>query len=131
MSENETKYAGGSGHGADVDFCKRVDSVLGGSQASIIKPTIGRQVWFWRKGSDPKVHQAEAATVVFVHGDSMVTLQVLDHMGVARSEFEVSLRQPPDPVWETTPFAEWMPFQKGQAAKTEQLAEKLGKQDER
>lgn len=89
----------------------------------MIKPTIGRQVWFWKAGSDVDTDQPEAATIVYVWGDSMVNLQVLDHEGVSRGATSVSLRQPKDPVWITTPFCEWMPYQKGQAAKTE-VAEK-------
>ena len=85
-----------------------------------IQPTIGRQVWYWRAGAD-LAGQPEAATVAYVHGESMVNLQVIDHQGAARPETSVSLRQPNDPPWTTTPFAEWMPYQKGQAARTEQL----------
>lgn len=87
----------------------------------MITPTIGRQVWFFRAGANLETDQAEAATVCYVHGESMVNLHVIDHNGVARAETSVSLRQPEDPPWETTPFADWMPYQKGQAARTEQL----------
>lgn len=88
----------------------------------MIKPTIGRQVWFWRYGAEPLDHNAqpEAATVVYVHADTLVNLQVLDHEGAARSETSVRLKQPEDSVW-GPPYAEWMPYQVGQAAKTDQL----------
>lgn len=93
----------------------------------MIKPTIGRQVWFWRAGAVlpaddiTLADQPEAATVCYVCGDSLVNLQVIDRNGIPRAETSVSLRQPDDPPWHTTPFCEWMPFQKGQAARTEQL----------
>jgi len=93
----------------------------------MIKPTIGRQVWFWKADAVlpaddiTQPDQPEAATVCYVWGDSMVNLQVIDRNGVARAETSVSLRQPEDPQWHTTPFCEWMPYQKGQAARTEQL----------
>lgn len=83
--------------------------------ANIIKPTIGRKVWFWRDGIDRTKVQPEDATICYVHGDSLVNLRVTEHNGVSRSEVEVSLRQPGDPEWSGR-FAEWMPFQKGQAA---------------
>ncbi len=90
-----------------------------------ITPTIGRQVWYWRDMPRTEELQAEAATVCYVHGDSLVNLQVVGHNGVARSEIDVSLRQPQDGEW-TGRHAEWMPFQKGQAAKVEQLEKGAG-----
>jgi hypothetical protein len=90
----------------------------------IITPTIGRQVWYWRDLTRTPELQPEAATVCYVHGDSMVNLQVIEHNGVARSEIEVSLRQPQDPEW-TGRHCEWMPFQIGQAKA--QAAEATGK----
>lgn len=90
----------------------------------IIPPTIGRQVWFWRDGVERKPDlQPEAATVCYVQGDSMVNLQVIGHNGIARSEVDVSLRQPGDPEWSGR-HAEWMPFQKGQARAQEAAASK-------
>lgn len=88
----------------------------GVSAPGVIRPTIGRKVWFWRDGIDRSKVQPEDATVCYVHGDSMVNLRVTEHNGVSRSEVEVSLRQPNDPEWSGR-FCEWMPFQKGQAAK--------------
>lgn len=85
----------------------------------VIPPTPGRIVWFWKAGSNPKADKPEAALVCYVHGDSLVNLTVFEFNGVTRSETSVSLRQPRDPAWETTPFAEWMPYHKGQAAAQE------------
>jgi hypothetical protein len=75
----------------------------------MIKPTIGRQVWYWRNGPAEGI-QPEAATVCYVHGDSIVNLQVINHNGLARQELEVSLRQPEYPEW-TSRHCEWMPYQ--------------------
>lgn len=81
----------------------------------MIQPTIGRQVWFWRKGSTYGVNQPEAATVVYVHDDRHVNLQVINQDAVARGEMNVSLRQPEDPALaeqvNDSAFAEWMPYQ--------------------
>ena len=97
----------------------------------MIKPTIGRKVWYWPseldKGSmsvrDNK--QPLDATIVFVATDNLVNLCVLDHIGRPFCRPEVLLLQVQADADEIRPFAEWMPYQKGQAAKTEQLQEKL------
>lgn len=84
----------------------------------VIPPTVGRKVWFWKNGSQPNVGQAEDATIVFVHGDRLVNLFVVSPNGVARGETSIPLLQPGDErdqAFENGPFAEWMPFQKGQA----------------
>jgi hypothetical protein len=95
----------------------------------MIAPTIGRQVWFWPGTFQGGVFvsrgdQPMAATVVYVHTDRLVNLQVIDHDGHARPIAEVQLRQPDDHVPQTQ-FCEWMPYQKGQAAKNEQLAQAI------
>lgn len=88
----------------------------------MIKPTIGRIVWFWRVGSTPGRDQPEAATICYVWDDSKVNLQVVDNQGYSRSEVGVTLRQPEDSRdVPSLPYAEWMPYQKGQATRTEEL----------
>jgi hypothetical protein len=78
----------------------------------MIKPTIGRKVWFWRSGADVTRDQPEDATIVFVHNDTLVNLHVIDHNGVARAVTSMSLRQPEYPeLIENTPCAQWMPYQ--------------------
>jgi hypothetical protein len=90
----------------------------------VIVPTIGRQVWYWQNGlkrqrslADPS-QQPEAATVVFVHNDRCVNLQVLDDLGHAHRFTSIQLVQPDD-RWtaDTGPHCQCMPFQVGQAAK--------------
>ncbi len=93
----------------------------------MIEPTVGRIVHF-RPGKsasnlriqcDPK--QPLAAIVTYVHGPRMVNLAVLDALGRHHALASVRLLQDDDKGTNNEPFAEWMPFQKGQAAKTEQL----------
>lgn len=95
----------------------------------IIQPTVGRKVWFWPQGSAfmkdmeqfiPAQLGAQPmdATVVYVWHDRMVNLLVLDHNGNAFSVTSVTLVQECDPL-PTGAYCEWMPFQKGQAAKAE------------
>lgn len=83
----------------------------------MIKPTIGRQVWFWKSGANIQNDQPEAATVIYVHGDRKVNLLVIDHYGDTRALLNIPLLQDGDEP-PTGPYCEWMPFQKGQAAKT-------------
>lgn len=94
----------------------------------MIKPTIGRQVWFW-KDTPNEPDQAEAATVCYVWNDTMVNLQVIDANGVARGVTSVRLHQGDEPG--IGQHCAWMPFQKGQAAKTEQAEAAVGKADQR
>ena len=98
----------------------------------MIKPTIGRIVDFWpQKAIDaPKAEHPNAAMIVYVWGDRMVNLVVFDHNGVPRAETSVTLLQDDDVPSGCGRFASWMPYQKGQAAKTESIAvevERLGR----
>lgn len=82
----------------------------------MIKPTVGRIVLFHPGVPGPA--NTLAAIVAFVHSDSMVTLTVFGADGSPRSEQSVPLVQQneesPGHRW-----CEWMPYQLGQAAKTE------------
>ena len=87
----------------------------------MITPTIGRVVWFWPAGA--KVEQPFAATISYVHSDSMVNLSVIDANGNQFAATSITLVQ--DDANHALPFCQWMPYQKGQAAKTEALEEKM------
>lgn len=88
----------------------------------IIKPTIGRRVWFRCNDSFAKEKgiyriddvQAMDAGIVYVHGDSMVNLIVTDHIGNTHAINSVALVDASDgnsyAMW-----CEWMPYQKEQA----------------
>ena len=84
----------------------------------MIKPTVGRVVWFWPSW-DEQVHpqvdgQPHAATIAHVHSDTMVNLSVVDASGRQYGATSVQLF---DAGTEQTSgyYATWMPFQQGQA----------------
>jgi hypothetical protein len=84
----------------------------------MIVPTNGRQVWYHPSSMDDAIvrHGPDplAATIVHVWSDRMVNLQVLDSNGNAHARTSVRLMQDGD-VPDDYSYAEWMPFQKGQA----------------
>lgn len=101
----------------------------------MIKPTNGRVVWYTpaRGGPSSALSDAElgmiqhdqsqplTAHIVHVWGDRLVNLVVFDSNGIAHPRTGVDLQQDGDSVNADGRYAEWMPYQKGQAAKTEQL----------
>lgn len=94
----------------------------------MISPSIGRVVWFTPAVGDksyPESKQPCAALVTYVHSDTMVNLAVFDSNGRHHSETSVTLVQDDAGRGANGRYAEWMPFQKGQAAKTEALEAKL------
>ncbi|MWV17552.1 hypothetical protein F3I16_16035 [Pseudomonas sp. L-22-4S-12] len=94
---------------------------------STIRPTVGRILWYWPTAYDitqgmfayPGSDQPMAATVAFVHSDRMVNLAVADHNGKQFEKRSVTLLQEGDQVRDRSGYAEWMPYQKGQAATVE------------
>ncbi len=89
----------------------------------MIKPTIGRVVWYSLKDglvNDPS-YQPQAALITYVHSDTRVNLVVFNANGEPYSATSVWLMQDDMPSDEPAWYAEWMPYQKGQAAKTEKL----------
>ncbi|GJH31427.1 hypothetical protein CBA19CS91_01740 [Paraburkholderia hospita] len=91
----------------------------------MIKPSNGRVVWFTPSSqvgsADFAAGSQLAAIVAHVHSDRLVNLAVFDANGVSHSRCSVPLLQDDDPRPEHGYFAEWMPYQKGQAQKTEAL----------
>lgn len=92
----------------------------------MIQPTIGRVVWYWpaqNAGGWSEMawdgQQPMAATIAYVHNDTCVNLSVVDHDGKSHDVTSVTLLQAEDAQRPEGGFCEWMPFQKGQAAKTE------------
>ena len=100
----------------------------------MIKPTVGRVVWFYpapgRFYPAPghsfarKDDQPLAAHIAYVWSDHLVNLLVIDHDGRVAACASVPLNQG-DEHDQPVPYCTWMPYQKGQAAKAEQLEEKL------
>lgn len=91
----------------------------------MIKPTIGRVVWFYPAGHSSG-QQPNAALITYVHSDTMINLAAFDANGVPSSQTSVFLYQGvADSERPSSYFAEWMPYQQGQAAKTEALEKQL------
>src|SRR5687768_11982283 len=96
----------------------------------MIKPTVGRIVLFhpaplYAEEGIPTITSAPlAALVVHVHGDGLLILTVFDSMGGTHARTYVTLIQAGEDAPEGE-YCEWMPYQLGQAAKTEELQKKL------
>lgn len=89
----------------------------------MIEPTVGRVVLYTPDTEDDQIHvnygvQPMAATVAYVWNERMVNLSVVDHNGKQFSLTSVPLAQDDDAV--SPGMCEWMEYQKGQAAKTEE-----------
>jgi hypothetical protein len=95
----------------------------------MISPTIGRVVWFYKYIPNQGHKGPMAAHVAYVWSDIMVNLMVINEDGTTRSSTSTRLRQDNAPIPESD-YCEWMPYQKGQAAKTEALEAKLIAQEE-
>ncbi len=94
----------------------------------MIKPTVGRVVWYHPARSDPGPlpggGQPLAAIIAHVWSETCVNLTVFDANGTPYGRTSVFLYQGGE--WKPDAgFAEWMPYQKGQAAKTEALEAKI------
>lgn len=95
----------------------------------MIKPTVGRKVWYWPSASDkmgpvPMYQQAGQpldATIIAVHGDRMVNVLVTDTMGRQFPVLSCELLQPGDEPRASVDgqiigrYVEWVPYQVGQA----------------
>ena len=88
----------------------------------MIKPTVGRVMWY-RPSAGDMLHMRQnseqpfAAHVAYVWNDHMVNLLVIDHVGRTHPVANVPIIQDGSPHTGRLPCAEWMPYQKGQAAK--------------
>lgn len=94
-----------------------------------ISPTVGRMLWFWPNPRDPRSKDAGtqplAAQVAHVNEDGTVNLGVLTATGNWTEARRVLLVQGDEPVPVYLNYATWMPYQIGQAAKTEQAEKEL------
>jgi hypothetical protein len=93
----------------------------------MIKPTNGRIVWFHPQGhfqqQDPE--QPLAAIITHVWSDNVVNLCVFSSNGIPYNMTSVALKQSDTDDFAGRMYCEWMPYQKGQAAKTEELQNQL------
>jgi hypothetical protein len=86
----------------------------------MIKPSIGRIMWFWPQ-KDQRGDQPWAAIVTYVHADNMVNLAVWDPSGTQSPKNSVPIVQDGSPYTVgDSPYVEWMPYQIGQAKKNEE-----------
>lgn len=93
----------------------------------MIKPTVGRVVWYQPNDADAEKlgalafgsSQPLAAHVAYVHSDIMVNLMVIDPNGNPHSRTSVRLVQAGELPLVGESFCEWMPYQVGQAKKHE------------
>jgi hypothetical protein len=84
----------------------------------MIKPTVGRVVWFYKSNGAGKFKGPLAAHVAAVQSDQLVNLMVIGASGTNYPRVGVMLVQDGEPV-PTADYCTWMPYQVGQAAKTE------------
>jgi hypothetical protein len=88
----------------------------------MIEPTVGRIVHY----RPPYVHEAPLAAIVAgVHNERSVNLLVIHDDGSTFPALEVALLQDDDSVPEGEPYAEWMPFQKGQVPGSSAVEQRL------
>jgi hypothetical protein len=82
----------------------------------MIFPTIGRVVWVHNRAGQLSVSQPEAALVTWVHDERCVNVGGFDQLGRPFGEAYIQLLQDDDKA-PLGVYAEWMPYQKKQAAK--------------
>jgi len=89
----------------------------------VIKPTVGRKVWYRPAKGEAMVcnsdDQPMDATIIYVWNDRTVNLVVHDHGGSVHMRRSTLLLQGDEQYDPVTGFCEWMPFQQGQAKATE------------
>jgi hypothetical protein len=95
----------------------------------MIQPTVGRIVWYHPYQDEPKEFVCDksdvcAAIIAHVWSDTCVNLAVFDANGNQHNRTSVLLVQDGNPQPDYG-FCEWMPYQKGQAAKTEALEKQI------
>lgn len=85
----------------------------------MIKPTIGRVVWFQpaKQADQPLRTQPYPALICYVHSDSLINVAYFNEGGTACSGTSVRLVQEGEDVPANGYFTEWMPYQVGQAKK--------------
>lgn len=94
----------------------------------MIKPTVGRVVWFYPRGkSERSGDQPLAALIACVWSDTCVNLAIFDANGqpYPPGHTSILLVQEGGPLPDSGPYCTWMPYQQGQAKKTEALEAQL------
>lgn len=96
--------------------------------SSIIKPTVGRVVLVKGPNIPP---EGWPALITAVWSDFCINVAGFTTGGSPFARSSLELAQEGRPIHSLGEYAEWMPFQKGQAAKTEALAAQLAGQAQR
>ena len=91
----------------------------------MIPPTVGRVVLLQNRAGSIDPRQPEACFVTFVHTDRCINVGGFNANGTPFGETSVQLLQDDDAAHGAM-CAEWMPYQKGQAAKYDELAKATG-----
>jgi len=86
----------------------------------MIKPTIGRVVWVWQSETQTDPFPA---LITKVWGDNCVNVAGFNDGGTPFSQSSIYLVQEEDQQPKPNCRAEWMPYQVGQAAKHEAIAQ--------
>jgi hypothetical protein len=82
-------------------------------EENMIAPTVGRIVWFYEAAGTPPL----AAIVCHVTNDQLINLTVFGRYGESTPALDVLLLQDDDELPSGGHFAQWMPYQRGQAAR--------------
>lgn len=80
----------------------------------VIKPTVGRIVWFYEHNQQ---QEPKAAIVAKVWDEKIVNLAVVEEDGTTKAMTSVRLLQEDEPTPSGMRYATWMPYQIGQARK--------------
>lgn len=82
----------------------------------MIKPTVGRVVWYYPPGASHE-GQPQAAMIAYVHSDMMINVGGFDQNGKPFADTSVLLLQDEDSYGNPGggAWAKWMPYQVGQA----------------
>lgn len=91
----------------------------------MIKPTIGRVIIVKRGATDAQP-DGWPAFITKVYGDRYINAAGFNEWGTSFAFFSLILVQEGDTPPEAGPYAEWMLYQKDQAAKTEALERQVG-----
>lgn len=85
----------------------------------MIKPTIGRVVLYYGPGEYSAQSQPRPALICYVYSDTCINVGGFDRNGQPFQASSVKLIQDDAEPRPDYGHAEWMPYQKGQAAKAE------------
>lgn len=94
----------------------------------LIRPTIGRVVLVFNRPGNLRPLSPEAALIAYVHNDSLINVGGFSHEGSTFNLTSLPLDNGDGKQFAAgVTHAEWMPYQKGQAAKTEALESQLSR----